>query len=36
MTISEAIEFLRRDAQAGSEVQRLVEFVARSERGVLV
>jgi len=36
MTTSEAIEFLRRDAQAGSEVQRLVEFIARSERGVLV
>jgi UDP-N-acetylglucosamine acyltransferase len=36
LTLSEAVEVLRREQGAVPEVQRLVEFVAHSERGVLV
>ncbi len=36
LTTSEAVDLLRRDASACPEVKRLVEFVAHSERGVLV
>ena len=36
LTTSEAVELLRREPTTVPEVQRLVEFVARSERGVLV
>jgi len=36
LTTAEAVELLRRDADTFPEVRRLVQFVARSARGVLV
>jgi len=36
LTTGEAVALLRREPATVPEVQRLIEFVARSERGVLV